>query len=673
MSVVDDFFKKKRQESESVTQPTGTANFSMDSSAARANETQSSSIPSPSKPLDIQPAEAMPISQMPRQSRADSGMGTTSIGQGVAIDQTPTIQKEADTEARERELVAQSKQEGYLFIQKLGPEDRSLLVSGLEREKNRKDILREYDPSTDAPVDTKPYWQDPTQLRQVTGARLGNLGMQDNSNYAEEQFRAGGRSGLTFGYDQKLQNAFGAPTQDPGAPQNTGEGITRIGGTLVGNAVNPATWGIFGGASKLVTPALGDTLAGGLATDTLAGGAIGGLWNTGENVGTMEDAKKRLEGLAVGAASSLVLSGMLRGAGAGIDFAAGKDVRLTKETGIRKGSPSSEIFGADGKSLSPDSWEAQTIKYVPESNSYLIHPQAAADGAIAPWYAEIDAATPDKGRIWSNDGFKKLDFQKTPDGIEVNTTEWVRPEFVKQLENSNIQDLPAIFSKIGSAPKPDAPTPPAVLRVSYQSAPTKSEGITKIQNSQPNLTTGILDELGDRKTVSKEFIQNLTNRGEIKQTERDLVRSLLADEGDTVDVADFSKRVRDELLPLKIASKKSRMQNDPNADEYFANPSKYESISLPSETRGDVANYDEHIYESPVPTSAGSIHFRGQTKNYFGHTRVEDMADKQTRRVIEVQSDLFQRDRMNQEEQYSNSILKNPTYFPENESAFTTP
>ena len=77
---------------------------------------------------------------------------------------------------------------------------------------------------------------------------------------------------------------------------------------------------------------------------------------------------------------------------------------------------------------------------------------------------------------------------------------------------------------------------------------------------------------------------------------------------------------------------------------------RYENISLPDDTRGNVANYTEHIYESPIKTSAGGIHFADTgSKNYFGHTRIEDMADNKTRRVIEVQSDLYQKGNLEQE------------------------
>lgn len=44
------------------------------------------------------------------------------------------------------------------------------------------------------------------------------------------------------------------------------------------------------------------------------------------------------------------------------------------------------------------------------------------------------------------------------------------------------------------------------------------------------LSTKILEKLGDRETVSKEFIQNLTNSGDIKQIEKEMIREVLKTE-----------------------------------------------------------------------------------------------------------------------------------------------
>lgn len=192
------------------------------------------------------------------------------------------------------------------------------------------------------------------------------------------------------------------------------------------------------------------------------------------------------------------------------------------------------------------------------------------------------------------------------------------------------------------------------------------------------LTTKLLKKLEGRSEVSKQFISDLTNAPDLKQTEKDVIRQVLQSEGEKVNVADFGKKVENELLPLKIKSTKTIPDKLPGETEdafksrmMKEKAPRYESISLPDNLRGEVKNYAEHIYESPVNTSAGSTHFGGDTNNYFGHTRVEDMAPEwkvgnttyknkseakifgdnpieqpKTRRVIEVQSDLYQKGRL---------------------------
>lgn len=162
-----------------------------------------------------------------------------------------------------------------------------------------------------------------------------------------------------------------------------------------------------------------------------------------------------------------------------------------------------------------------------------------------------------------------------------------------------------------------------------------------------NLTTKILKDLEGKTTVSKQYILDATNRGDIKQVERDLIRELVVKEGDVVNVKEFADKVKAELLPLKVSPLKSLNET-----------AKYENITLPDELRGRVKDYKENIYESPIETSAGDVHFSDialggggtqKIKNYFGHTRIEDMADNKTRRVIEVQADLYQKGNLERE------------------------
>lgn len=189
-----------------------------------------------------------------------------------------------------------------------------------------------------------------------------------------------------------------------------------------------------------------------------------------------------------------------------------------------------------------------------------------------------------------------------------------------------------------------------------------------------DLTTKVLTKLEGRKTISKQFISDLTNGPELKQAERNLIRDVLKDMPDNVPVKEFANRVKSELLPLK----RSQIIN-----------AKYENIALDNNLRGDINNYKEHIYNSPIKTSAGDVHFPSyaetsrragtdSSSNYFAHTRVEDLTNPKvktfyedqannkgsyridkgdlydkatgknlsagdTRRVIELQSDLFQK------------------------------
>lgn len=153
-----------------------------------------------------------------------------------------------------------------------------------------------------------------------------------------------------------------------------------------------------------------------------------------------------------------------------------------------------------------------------------------------------------------------------------------------------------------------------------------------------NLTTKILKDLEGKTTVSKQYILDATNRGELKQVERDITRNVLDTmPGDTINVKEFADKVKAELLQLK--------RIDASGTSQFAT----ENVVLPDEIRGNVKNYMDVNYTSPIKTSAGEIHFNKGGNNYFGHTRIEDMADNKTRRVIEVQSDLYQKGNLERE------------------------
>lgn len=230
---------------------------------------------------------------------------------------------------------------------------------------------------------------------------------------------------------------------------------------------------------------------------------------------------------------------------------------------------------------------------------------------------------------------------------------------------------------VGQSKSPTAQqTIPAITKVNKTGISNTIQNIKNKVNDIPNkqggfatgigyketgdLTTKILKDLEGKTTVSKQYILDATNRGELKQVERDITRNVLDTmKGDTINVKEFTDKVKSELLPLKVKS-----TSNPKTSDYWENKQlistdgtdkgtrmqpRYENISLPSEVRGNVKNYKENIYESPISTSAGQNHFSGSSNNYFGHTRIEDMADNKTRRVIEVQSDLYQKGNLERE------------------------
>ena len=172
-------------------------------------------------------------------------------------------------------------------------------------------------------------------------------------------------------------------------------------------------------------------------------------------------------------------------------------------------------------------------------------------------------------------------------------------------------------------------------------------GFIENSKSADNLSTKILEDLKGKTTVSKQYILDATNRGELKQIERDITREVLDTmPGDKIDVKEFADKVKSELLPLEIIDEPLKADVGRYASQEKSY--RYENIALPDDVRGKVKNYKERIYESPIPTSAGKVHFP-ESKNYFGHTRIEDMSDNKTRRVIEVQSDLYQKGNLERE------------------------
>ena len=207
---------------------------------------------------------------------------------------------------------------------------------------------------------------------------------------------------------------------------------------------------------------------------------------------------------------------------------------------------------------------------------------------------------------------------------------------------------PAMAAGAFAMASPGGQIPKAGVKI-VKTAVQKGEQIFK---GFKDLSTTILKSLEGKPSVSKQFIEDLTNQGGIRQAERDMFRAELpafTDAKGNVDVLDLAQHIHDKrLLPLKRIGGKARMSS-------LYGESGYEGTTLPNELRGPVANYSEHVYESPIKTSAGSVHpGLPQSEGYFAHTRIEEMAPnympgKKVERTIELQSDLFQKGRLESE------------------------
>lgn len=72
-----------------------------------------------------------------------------------------------------------------------------------------------------------------------------------------------------------------------------------------------------------------------------------------------------------------------------------------------------------------------------------------------------------------------------------------------------------------------------------------------------------------------------------------------------MDIGELSDQVRAELLPLKPT---------------ILEKTKYDYVSLHEDLRGKVKEYKEKVYESPIKTQAGNIHFRGNFERVSDNT-----------------------------------------------------
>ncbi len=217
---------------------------------------------------------------------------------------------------------------------------------------------------------------------------------------------------------------------------------------------------------------------------------------------------------------------------------------------------------------------------------------------------------------------------------------------IKRVDSQNnmpdkLKGMDSILDDLYRNPLP-SPTE-EVLPSQAQKEPVLPGG--GVYKGEEDLTIPLLEKLKGRSIVSKQFIEDLTRTKDTKQAEVDIVNSVLKAFPDKVDVVKFAEALKAELLPLTRKP---------------VEESKYERVNLPYDIKGNAVNYQENVYNSPIETNAGNVHFSGESENYFAHTRTDDLdrgdyesadsiGNRTTRRILEIQSDLFQKGNLDRE------------------------
>ena len=149
-----------------------------------------------------------------------------------------------------------------------------------------------------------------------------------------------------------------------------------------------------------------------------------------------------------------------------------------------------------------------------------------------------------------------------------------------------------------------------------------------------NLSTKLLEKFrGMPENITEQQFNEVLNKAKkegIRQADEQTIMSSLVKEDGQINLSATAAKVEEKLVPLKAF--------DVVKEGYRT---RYSGIG--EDFIGD-GRYGEVIYQSPIKTSAGDVHFQNiPVENYFSHIRYEDMADGKTRKILETQSDLFQK------------------------------
>lgn len=175
------------------------------------------------------------------------------------------------------------------------------------------------------------------------------------------------------------------------------------------------------------------------------------------------------------------------------------------------------------------------------------------------------------------------------------------------------------------------------------------KGISKAFEGVKGLSTKLLESFkGEPEIITRQRFNEIFNKAKksgIRKADEDLIMKFVGD-GKEVNLNKVAEGVKNELVAINPTEVKSPRWS--HIGEQFIGDGKY----------GEV------VYQSPIKTSAGDVHFSSRTypstfnsydavkaskdsfPNYFSHVRYEDMADGKTRKILETQSDLFQKNNL---------------------------
>ena len=182
-----------------------------------------------------------------------------------------------------------------------------------------------------------------------------------------------------------------------------------------------------------------------------------------------------------------------------------------------------------------------------------------------------------------------------------------------------------------------------VKKVAPQAVKEVAPSIFKgLKNTSTKLLESFRGMADNIKVGQFEEIINKAKKSGIKEIDEKIIRNSAVIENGRVNLTKTAQKVEEQLVPLTPTPVKSPRWS--NVGQDFIGDGKYGEI----------------VYQSPIKTSAGDVHFRTQGTpggvgsydlgnqqpfpNYFSHVRYEDMADGKTRKILETQSDLMQKE-----------------------------